>query len=144
MQPIVHTMLKDSDIARYTTRRTHRTYTPAFKAELVAACQQPGVSIAALASSHGMNANVLHRWLKENARTGCHQHAESQQSVAPEPLSAAPTFIPLRLPSVIPAPVSAELKVEVRKGALSMTVTWPIHAAADFAHFAQWAAAVLK
>ena len=42
-------------------RRTHRTYTPAFKAEAVAACQQPGTSIAALASDHGMNANVLHR-----------------------------------------------------------------------------------
>jgi transposase len=65
-------MLKDSDIARYAARRTHRTYTPAFKAELVAACQQPGTSIAALASSHGMNTNVLHRWLKEHARTGSH------------------------------------------------------------------------
>ena len=63
-------MLKDSDIARYTARRTHRTYTPAFKAELVAACLEPGTSIAALANSHGMNANVLHRWLKEHARTG--------------------------------------------------------------------------
>ena len=61
-------MLKDSDIARYTARRTHRTYTPAFKAELVAACQQPGTSIAALANSHGMNANVLHHWLKEHER----------------------------------------------------------------------------
>jgi len=63
-------MLKDSDIARYTARRTHRTYAPAFKVELVAACQQPGTSIAALANSHGMNANVLHRWLKEHERTG--------------------------------------------------------------------------
>lgn len=35
---IVHTMLKDPDIARYSTRRTHRTYTAEFKAELVAAC----------------------------------------------------------------------------------------------------------
>lgn len=56
-----HTMLKDSDIARYTARRTHRTDTSAFKAELVAACLQPGTSIAALAGRHGMNANVLHR-----------------------------------------------------------------------------------
>ena len=31
-----------------------------FKAHLVAACQQPGTSIAALAGSQGMNANVLY------------------------------------------------------------------------------------
>ena len=60
----VDTMLKDPQTQRYAQRRTHRTYTPQFKAELVAACQQPGASIAALALQHGMNTNVLHRWLK--------------------------------------------------------------------------------
>ena len=50
-------MLKDSQPPRYAVRRTHRTYTPQFKAELVAACMQPGASIAALALRHGMNAN---------------------------------------------------------------------------------------
>jgi hypothetical protein len=57
-QQIVHTMLKDSEISRITTRRTHRAYTPEFKAQLVAACQQPGASIAALAGQHGMNAHT--------------------------------------------------------------------------------------
>ena len=137
-------MFKDSDIARYTARRTNRTYTPAFKAELVAACQQPGTSIAALASSHGMNANVLHRWLKEHARSGCHQPIASQPSIALPPSPSMPEFVPLRLPNTTAETVTTELKVELRKGPLSMTVTWPIHAAADFAHFAQWAAAVLK
>ena len=137
-------MLKDSDIARYAARRTHRTYTPAFKAELVAACQQPGTSIAALASSHGMNANVLHRWRKEHARTGCHQPIAPQPPSALAPSPSMPEFIPLRLPSATAEAVVAELKVELRKGPLSMSITWPMHAAADFAHFAQWAAAVLK
>lgn len=137
-------MLKDSDIARYTARRTHRTYTPAFKAELVAACQQPGTSIAALASSHGMNANVLHRWLKEHARTGCHQRSEPQPPCTPAPSTAMPEFVALRLPNADAETARTELKVELRKGPLSMSITWPMHAAADFAHFAQWAAAVLK
>ena len=57
-------MLKDPQTPRYAQRRTHRTYTPQFKAELVAACRQPGASVAAVALQHGMNANVLHRWLK--------------------------------------------------------------------------------
>jgi transposase len=137
-------MLKDSDIARYPARRTHRTYTPAFKAELVAACQQPGTSIAALASSYGMNANVLHRWLKEHASTGCHQSIAPQPPSTSAPSPSMPEFIPLRLPSATVEAVTAELKVELRKGPLTMSITWPMHAAADFAHFAQWAAAVLK
>lgn len=134
-------MLKDTDIARDTTQRTRRIYPPAFKAELVAACQRPGTSIAALASSHGMNANVLHRWLKEHARTGCHQAIASQQPSVPDPLPTLPEFIALRLPGVTPETVSTELKVELRKGALTMIVTWPMHAVGDFA---QWASAVLK
>lgn len=137
-------MLKQSEISSSSIPRTHRTYTARFKAELVAACGQPGVSIAALAGQHAMNANVLHRWLKEHARTGCHQPIASQQLSTPAPSPSVPEFIALRLPSAAPASVSAELKIELRKGALSMTVSWPIHAAADFAHFAQWAAVVLK
>lgn len=58
-------MLKDPETPRYSVRRTHHTYTPQFKAELVAMCQKPGASIAALALQHGLNANLLHRWLKE-------------------------------------------------------------------------------
>ena len=63
-QLTVDTMLKDPQTPRYAARRTHRTYTAQFKAELIAACQEPGASIAALALQHSMNANVLHRWLK--------------------------------------------------------------------------------
>ncbi|MDO8773365.1 MAG: transposase [Burkholderiaceae bacterium] len=140
-QPIVHTMLKESDIAGHSARRTHRTYTREFKAELVAACQLPGVSIAALASRHAMNANVLHRWLKEHKRSGCHQLIGPGQPGAPVASSHAPAFIPLKLPAVINEPRVSELKVELRKGALSMTVAWPLGAAADFA---QWTTAVLK
>ena len=54
--------------------RTRRVYSAQFKTELIAACQQPGASIAATAREHGMNANVLHRWLKEH-RLGQHQSA---------------------------------------------------------------------
>jgi hypothetical protein len=40
-----------------------------------------------------------------------------------------------------PEPVQREIQVEVRKGALMMTVTWPLSAASDFA---QWSTAILK
>lgn len=140
-------MLKDSDIAGYSTRRTHRTYTPEFKAELVAACQQPGVSIAALASSHAMNANVLHRWIKEHEHSGRHQLLGSDPTGATLSTSPIAAFIPLKLSPVIHEPKVPELpepkefKVELRKGPLSMTVTWPLSAVDDFT---QWTALILK
>lgn len=125
-------MLKDSETSRYATRRVHRTYSPAFKAQLVAACQQPAASIAALALAHGMNANVLHRWIKEHARSGCHQITLTASSGAVATRSPTPQFLPVQLPVQItePAPPLV-IRVELHKGALSMTITWPTAAAAD-------------
>ncbi|MBS7778964.1 transposase [Acidovorax sp. CCYZU-2555] len=60
-------MLEDSQSPRYSVPRTRRTYAPQFKAELIAACLQPGASLASTVRAHGMNANVLHRWLKEHS-----------------------------------------------------------------------------
>jgi transposase len=134
-------MLKKSEISRYSTPRTHRTYTAQFKAELVAACGQPGVSIAALAGQHAMNANVLHRWLKEHHRSGRHQLAVHSAATAPAAASPLAAFIPLQLPAAAPQPEAREIKVELRKGALSMVVTWPVSAAAELA---SWTGAVLK
>lgn len=108
---------------------------------MVAACQQPGVSIAALAGSHAMNANVLHRWLKEHAHSGRHQFNVASPSGTQIATLPAPAFIPVRLPAVRHEPSVPALKVELHKGALSMTITWPINATSDFA---QWTALILK
>lgn len=140
---IVDAMLKDSETPRYAARRTKRTYSADTKAELLAACNAPGASIAAVASAHGMNANVLHRWLKESSQprppissgggTGATTLDMAAQSV--------PSFIALPLLSTSTEPVEREIKVEVRKGGLVMTVTWPMSAASEFAC---WSASVLK
>jgi transposase len=129
-------MLKESEISGYSPRRSHRTYTPEFKAQLVAACQQPGASIAALAGQHGMNANVLHRWRKEHQRDGCHHLVKQHLPNSP----ALAAFVPVPL-SAAPPVVEQAISIELRKGALSMVVTWPACAVADLA---SWSAAVLK
>jgi transposase-like protein len=134
-------MSKQLEIPRSSARRTHRTYTAEFKAQLVAACQQPGASIAALAGSQGMNANVLHRWLKEHAHSGCHQIVKQGRSDTPSSILQVPAFVPVQLTVTEPEPAGAEIKAELRKGALSMHITWPVSAAAQFA---SWATALLK
>ena len=126
-------MLKDSEISIHSGRRTHRTYTPQFKAELVAACQHPGASIAALAGQHGMNAKVLHCWLKEHQRSGCHQLAEPGKRAIGGVQHQSPAFIALTLSPEPPTHTRHEIKIELRNGALSMVVTWPMSATADLA-----------
>ena len=136
-------MLKDPAPAKYSTRRTHRTYSRQFKAELVAAAKQPGASIAALALQHGMNANVLHRWLKEHEQDARHRLVSLSSSGESVTTSPVPAFIPIKLPTAAqaPEPTASEIKVELRKGAVSMIITWPTSAADDLA---QWTRAILK
>ncbi|HEU6454433.1 MAG TPA: transposase, partial [Roseateles sp.] len=47
------------------TRRRRRVHSDEFKANAVAACMQPGISMAAVAMAHGINANLLRRWVRE-------------------------------------------------------------------------------
>lgn len=134
-------MLKDPQHLRYAVRRTHRTYTPQFKAELVAACLLPGASIAALALQHGMNANVLHRWFKEYQQ-GCHRLNTVATTADVPPHSAA--FVPIALAGATPSraderPVAAapamaqDIRIECQRPGVSVTVHWPVSDAAECA-----------
>ena len=139
-QHSVHTMLKDSQPLRYAVRRTHRTYTPQFKVQLVAACMQPGASIAALALQHGMNANVLHRWRKEY-RQGHHRQSPVRTAPDVQP-QTTPAFMPIALnaappscvgkqPVVVAAPsaLTGDIRIECQR--LGVTVHWPVSAATE-------------
>ncbi|WP_460427166.1 transposase [Azotobacter armeniacus] len=41
-----------------------RSYSTAFKAQVVQECGQPGASVASVALSHGINTNVVHKWIR--------------------------------------------------------------------------------
>ena len=107
-------MLTNSETSATSPRRAHRTYTAQFKAELVAACQQIGVSIAVLAGQHAMNANVLHSWLKEHERNGCHQLEGQRPAGALETMAPVAEFLSVQLPPAAPQPKSPEIKGELR------------------------------
>ena len=134
-------MLKDSTTTRYAVRRTKRTYSADTKAQLLAACLAPGASIAAIANAHDMNANVLHRWLKDQRQSALSSNACAEVATLQAPAPQLPSFIPVPLCMKPPEPMQRVIQVEVRKGALMMTVTWPISAARDFAH---WSTTMLK
>src|ERR1700746_390686 len=49
-------------------RNGRRRYDPASKRRLVEACAQPGVSLAGVAMQHGVNANLLRKWVAGQQR----------------------------------------------------------------------------
>lgn len=98
-----------------------RRYSAAMKAQVVAACDEPGASVAKVAMVHGINANVVHRW-RQLARQGKVASTKAGEFIA-LPLTVAPET----------APASADIRAELRRGPVTMTITWPASAAADFA-----------
>jgi DNA-binding LytR/AlgR family response regulator len=44
--------------------RKRRRYSPEWKAQILAECDAPGASVAKVALSHGINANIVHGWRK--------------------------------------------------------------------------------
>jgi transposase-like protein len=55
---------------------THRSYSKSFKAQVIQECAQPGASIASIALSHSLNANLVHKWIRLQTQnsTGCNLH----------------------------------------------------------------------
>jgi len=49
-------------------RTGRRTYTPEYKRSVVEQCAKPGVSVAGVALAHGINANLVRRWIVRQKR----------------------------------------------------------------------------
>jgi len=104
-------------------RRRRRAHSDEFKADAVAAASQPGVSMASVALARGINANLLRRWVRD---------AEVVPTRALEQASRpVPAFVPVQLPDAA-APIG-EIRIDVRRGSTTMTVAWPMAAAAECA-----------
>lgn len=58
----------DTNIAQPPAGRQRRRHLPAFRASVIQACLQPGVSIAAVALANGLNANMVRKWVIEERK----------------------------------------------------------------------------
>ena len=98
---------------------SRRRHSAELKALVLRECAAPGASVAAIAMSHGINANVVHKWRRLAAGEGS------------TPV-VAPTFVPLALPPA-QAAGTANIRIELRRGATSVAVDWPVAASAECA-----------
>lgn len=112
--------------------KTRRRYGAQFKAMVLAQCEEPGMSVAQVAMSHGINDNVVHRWrqLARQRRSARHEEADEQ------PSGERPSgFVPLALPAPDVPPVTTEVRLDIRRGAVTVGVAWPEKALGDLAGF---------
>jgi transposase len=114
-----------------------RRHSDELKARVLAACDEVGASVAAVALAYNLNANLVHKWRRgRGAKTG---------AALPTPTQAPPSsFVALSLPSAMvggaaapaPAPLLApvpDIRVQLKRGATAVVVSWPTSAAADCA-----------
>jgi transposase len=106
-------------------RRRRRAHSAEFKAQVVAACRSPGVSIAAVAMVNGVNANLARRWVNDAERGNGLALARAARGAVPT------TFVPLQLPQVDAEPV--DIRIELRRGPIAIHVSWPCAAASECA-----------
>ena len=112
---IMHTMASE---ARPNAPK-QRFYSPELKLQVVTQCGQPGASIAAVALGHGINANIVHRWLREGAQSAL--------------VVQSPAFVPVTLDEAAPAatPQTApDIRVEVQRASATIVVKWPLQGGA--------------
>lgn len=146
--------MQDSDLIKTRVARMRRSYSAAFKSQMVLACKQPGASIAAIARANDVNSNVLHRWLREHAMLG----AYGQPAFLPLAGSAGGAVTgaadvcdtsggdsgnpkgQVRAQAQTQAQATG-IEITCRKGATEVSIRWPTAAAQECA---QWLAGWLR
>ena len=111
-----------------TGRRRRRSYSELFKAETVGECQQPGVSIAAIALARGVNASLVRRWVKEAEQSGIPIAIRRAESTAA--IDGAPNFVPVTLP---PNSAGGAIRIKVQRRGGTVSMEWPASAAHECA-----------
>lgn len=104
-------------------KRSRRRHSAEFKQQVLAACAQPGASVAAVALAHGLNDNLVHKWRRQ-ARVDDEAAPDDVESFIPVTLSAAASR------SVVSPAV---IEVNVRRGVAAVQIRWPASAAAECA-----------
>ena len=75
-----------------TRRAPRRRHSEELKARVLAACAQPGTSVAKVALTHGLNANLVHKWRRAD------QGASAGVVASGHAMHGGDEFIALRLP----------------------------------------------
>jgi transposase len=107
------------DAMTTTPKRTRRRHSPELKTKILAECALPGASVARIAMTHGINANIVHSWRKR------------AHSAAIAAGNAVASFVPVAVESlaVHEVGVDGHVSIELHRAGLLMKLSWPLSAA---------------
>lgn len=99
-----------------------RSYSKSFKAQVIAECTQPDTSIANVALTHNLNANLVHKWIRRHTQKN---------------LAVQTAFTPVKTLSstVAPQVLPATIRIEVPHSKGLVVVSWPAENAAACSAF---------
>ena len=122
--------------------RRSRRHAPEFKARVIAACLEPGVSIAAVALANGLNANFLRTWVKAHREQQQHgmRRGDTRDSEGAPTERSVPSLVPV---TVKPSSdeTSGTIELEIRRPQTVIAIRWPTSEAGACA---QWLRDVLR
>lgn len=92
---------------------TRRRHDPELKRQVLAECASPGASVAKVAMSHGLNANLVHKWRRSAA------HVRDG--------AIAGAFVPVTVMSAPPTVETPQfIEVDLQRGPVNVRVRWPM------------------
>ena len=99
-----------------------RSYSNSFKAQVIAECAQADTSIANVALTHNLNANLVHKWIRVHAQKN---------------LTLQTAFIPVKTSPPVPMhqALPATIRIEVPHSKGVVVVSWPAENAAACSAF---------
>lgn len=111
-----------------------RRHSAELKTLVLEQCAAPGASVAKVAMSHGVNANIVHSWRKlARERDGAALSPPGPTTLPAKTTASVPQFLPVSMAQTTPPPAPVDIQIELRRGAVAMKITWPISAAAECA-----------
>ena len=88
--------------------RPRRRHEPQFKAEVVAACAEPGASVAEVARRFGVNDDLVHRWRRGHGTGKASPGAGIPKGTRPMEFVAVSLPAPVAGPAVLPTAAEVE------------------------------------
>ncbi len=117
----------DTTLIAQPASRPRRRHSAEFKAQVIEACLQPGVSIAAVALANQLNANFVRSWVKayrDQQRGGVAVRNVRTDGGNVAGKCVAPTLVPVTVQNV-DVQSGGDIQIEIRRQQTVFKIAWP-------------------
>lgn len=97
-----------------------------FKLQIVQECSAPGATIAGAAQQHGLNANLVHKWIVALQRRPQANSTPVPTPVATPTPAPKPSFVPVPLEPPRPDQPLASIRIEVPHARGTVVINVPV------------------